>query len=257
MPEAPPTARPPPPCPHLSVRPRGGVPQGRGLPGAVWAAAHHVACRVPAGLPAAAPPAAPGESILGGKASSWAGGLLQPRGLATAQASEAEEIGLEGWRGAAAWGGSVWHMPFRPRDSLVAGRPFREHRALFPSLDSHRRGQAGGAWGCWVWDLLWLWRLPTWPLVWSGQIRAAMPGPLSRSCLASRKSSLTSGLGPFCCRNKHSLLPWLLGWGDRLFLSAETLLCPEPIPDNGVGSSQGRRGAIRPVESQSGLVFQP
>ena len=120
MPEAPPTARPPPPCPHLSVRPRGGVPQGRGLPGAVWAAAHHVACRVPAGLPAAEPPAAPGESLLGGTASSWAGGL-QPRGLAAAQASEAEETGLEGWWGAAAWGGSVWRVPFRPQDSLVTG----------------------------------------------------------------------------------------------------------------------------------------
>lgn len=140
MPKAPPTSWPPPPCPHLSVRPRGGVPQGRGLPGADWAAALHVACRVPVGLPAAAPPAAPGESILGGKASSWAGGL-QPRGLATAQASEAEEIGLEGWRGAAAWGSSIWHMPFRPRDSLVTGRE--------PSWD------LGRSWSIVLSSLLW------------------------------------------------------------------------------------------------------
>ena len=82
-------------------------------------------------MPAAAPPAAPGESMLGGTASSWAGGL-QPRGLAAAQASEAEEIGVEGWRGAAAWAGSVWRMPFCPWDSLVTGRE--------PSWDLGRSG---------------------------------------------------------------------------------------------------------------------
>lgn len=121
--EAPPTARPPPPRPHLSVRPTGeGFPREGAQRGAVWAATRHVTCGVPAGLPAAAPPAAPGESALGGEARSWAGGP-QPRGLAAAQASGAEEIGLEGWRGAvaAAWGGSIWHMPLCPRDSLVTG----------------------------------------------------------------------------------------------------------------------------------------
>lgn len=118
-----PPSRPPPPRPHLSVRPTGeGFPREGAPRGAVWAATRHVTRGVPAGLPAAAPPAAPGESALGGEARSWAGGL-QPRGLAAAQASGAEEIGLEGWWGAvaAAWGGSVWHMPLCPQDSLVTG----------------------------------------------------------------------------------------------------------------------------------------
>ena len=121
---------------------------------------------------------------------------------------------------------------------------------------SHCGGRAGGAWGRWAWDRLWLRRLPTWPLVWSGQIHAAMPGTLFRGCPVVGKSSLRSGLGTCRCSNSTASCLGFLG-GGWAFLSAETLLCLELALDKSVGSSQGRRGAIRPVESRTGLVFQP
>lgn len=222
MPEAPPTARPLTPLPHLSVRPTcDGSPTGGALPGVVWAATRHVACGVPAGLPAATPPAAPGESALGGKVSSWAGGP-QPRGLAAAQASGAEEIGLEGW------GGGRWRQP--------GAVPYD----ICPSAPGTAWLQAMSCPGTWAVPRAWCslpclgltLRGPSWwclgtlgvgpavasapPHVAPGLVRADprcdarhfVPGlSCGREVLTQVRSRDLS------LQQQHSLLPWLPGWG--------------------------------------------